>query len=77
MIQPGNTVRFARMPEWVAQLPDEGRRVFQFCLGRIYRIEKIDDNGLFVLDVSSDIDPRFGGFQNDIRLEVEFLEEMV
>jgi len=30
----------------------------------------------FVLDVSVDIDNRFGGFKNDIRLEAEFLEEV-
>ena len=76
MIRPGSTVRFARMPEWVAQLPDESRRVFEFSLGRTYRIEEIDMQGLFVLDVSADTDERFGGFRNDIRLEAEFLEEV-
>ena len=76
MILPGSTVRFARMPEWAAQLPDESRRVFEFCLGRTYRIEEIDPHGLFVLDVSTDVDTRFGGFRNDIRLEAEFLEEV-
>jgi len=76
MIQPGSTVRFAKMPDWVAKLPDESRRVFGFCLGRTYRIEEIDGQGLFVLDISADIDHRFGGFMNDIRLEAEFLEEV-
>ena len=76
MIQAGSTVRFARMPDWVAKLPDDSRRVFEFCLGRTYRIEEIDDKGLFVLEVSPDIDHRFGGFMNDIRLEAEFLEEV-
>ena len=64
------------MPEWVGQLPDESRRVFEFCLGRTYRIEEIDGKGLFVLDVNADIDERFGGSMNDIRLEAEFLEEV-
>lgn len=76
MIQPGSTVRFARMPEWVAQLPEESRRIFEFCLGRTYRIEEIDRHGLCVLDVSPDIDKRFGGFMNDLRLEAVFLEEV-
>ncbi len=76
MIQPGSTVKFARMPEWVAQLPEESRRVFAFCLGRKYRIEEIDSHGLFVLDVSHEIDQRSGGLMNDIRLEAEFLEEI-
>jgi len=31
---------------------------------------------LFVLDVSHDIDQRFGGLMNDLRLEAEFLEEV-
>jgi len=76
MIQRGSTVRFAKMPEWVTQLPDESRRVFEFCFGRTYRIEEVDGQGLFVLDVSADTDERFGGFMNDIRLEAEFLEEV-
>ena len=76
MIQLGSTVRFVKMPDWVAKLPDESRRVFEFCLGRTYRIEEIDGQGLFVLDVSADVDHRFGGFRNDIRLEAEFLEEV-
>lgn len=76
MIQPGSTVRFARMPEWVDNLPDESRRVFEFCLGRTYCIKEIDAHGLFVLDVSADIDESCGSFMNDIRLEAEFLEEV-
>ena len=76
MIQPGSIVRFAKMPDWVATLPDESRRVFEFCLGRTYRIDEIDSQGLFVLDVSTDFDERSGGFMNDIRLEAEFLEEV-
>ena len=63
------------MPAWVAQLPGESRRVYEFCLGRVYRVAEIDEHGLFVLDVSGDIDRRFDGYQNDIRLEAEFLEE--
>ncbi|MDB6033772.1 MAG: hypothetical protein JWM16_4110 [Verrucomicrobiales bacterium] len=58
-------------------MPEESRQVFEFCLGRMYRVEEIDDDGVFVLDVSADIDERFGGFMNDIRLEAEFLEEVI
>ncbi|MGB3292076.1 MAG: hypothetical protein WBB01_03670 [Phormidesmis sp.] len=64
------------MPDWVANLPDESRRVFESCFGRTYRIEEIDVQGLFVLDVSADADEQFGGFMNDIRLEAEFLDEL-
>lgn len=76
MIQSGSKVRFIKMPAWVPELPAESRRVFEFCLGRTYRVEEIDCHGLFVLDVSRDIDHRFGGFHNDIRLEAEYLEEI-
>jgi hypothetical protein len=64
------------MPEWVAELPEESQRVFRFCLGSTYRVVEIHESGLFVLDVSKDIDRRFGGSFNDIRLEAEFLEEI-
>ena len=76
MIQSGSTVRFIKMPTWVSELPFESRRVFESCLGRTYRVEEIDSHGLFVLDVSPDIDHRFGGYLNDIRLEAEYLEEV-
>lgn len=76
MIEAGSMVRFVKMPEWVSGLAPESKRVFEFCLGRVYRVEEIDEQGLFVLDVSGDIDRRFGGFRNDIRLERQFLEEV-
>ena len=76
MIQPGSRVRFSKMPEWVVNLSAESRRVFEYCHGRIFRVVEIDSNGLYVLDVSPDIDHRFGGFGNDVRLEAEFLEEI-
>ena len=77
MIQTGSRVRLAEMPEWVASLPEESRRVFEFCLGRVYMVEEVDEQGLFVLDVSGDIDRRFGGCRNDIRVDAGFLEEML
>jgi hypothetical protein len=76
MMVVGSIVRFASMPNWVCELPQESRRVFEFCLGRTYRVKEIDANGLYVLDVSEDVDERFGGGMNDIRLEQEFLEEV-
>ncbi|HEY5895305.1 MAG TPA: DUF6717 family protein [Chthoniobacterales bacterium] len=36
-------------------------------------MEEVDVNGLMVLDVSGDIDCRFGGFMNDIGLEAQYL----
>ena len=76
MIGAGSMVRFVKMPVWVSELPPESKRVFEFCLGRVYRVDEIDQRGLLVLDVSENIDKRFGGFGNDIRLEPEFLDEI-
>ena len=73
MIQAGSRVRFSRMPEWVRSLPERSRRVFEFCLRRTYTVEEVDEQGLFVLDVSGDIDERFGGFRNDIRVDAKSL----
>jgi len=64
-----------KLPPWVAQLPGESQRVFEFCVGRAFPIAGIDQHGLLVLDVSQDVDPRFGGFMNDIRVEPEFVSE--
>lgn len=75
MIKAGDTVKFKALPPWADELPEESRKVFQFCLGRSYKVSEIDSKGLFVLDVSKDIDHRFGGFMNDIRLEEEYLEK--
>jgi len=64
------------MPDWVGGLPDESQRVFRFCLGRVFRVGEIDENGLFVLDVSLEVDPNFGGYLNDLRIEGEYLIEV-
>jgi hypothetical protein len=75
MLKIGSQVTFAVLPPWVSELPAESQRVYAFCLGRTYRIVKIDEQGLFVLDVSPEVDHRFGGYQNDIRLEGDWLLE--
>jgi len=73
-MKPGDMVVFWKMPDWVDRLPKESQRVFKACLGKTLRIDEIDANGLFILDVSLAIDKRFGGFMNDIRLEAEYLK---
>ena len=75
MIRAGAHVTFVTMPPYVATLPEESQRVFHFCLGRTYPVAEIDQWGQVVLDVSADIDHRFGGYMNDIRLEPEYLHE--
>jgi hypothetical protein len=57
----------------VSTLPAESQRVFAFCVGRRYRVDKIDEHGHLVLDVSVDVDARFGGCMNDIRVEPEYV----
>ena len=73
-MKTGDTVIFAKMPSWVSTIPEDSRRVFEACLGKSFRISNVDQNGLFVLDVSREIDARFGGFMNDIRLEEKYLK---
>lgn len=77
MIRAGTWVVFETVPAWVVTLPEESQRVFRFCLGRTYRVDEIDKNGRMILDVSGDIDHRFGGFMNDIRLEPQNLREVL
>jgi hypothetical protein len=69
----GDWVKFAKLPPWVDRLPPESQAVFKFCLGRTFCIDEIESNGLLVLDVRSQVDQRFGGFMNDIRLEATWV----
>jgi hypothetical protein len=74
MVQPGDWVRLIALPERLGSLPEESQQVFRFCLGRTYRVDELDPWGHLVLDVSPDIDHRFGGYMNDIRVEQELVE---
>ena len=74
MVQVGDWVRLKALPSGVEKLPRVSQEVFRYCLGRTYRVEEIDTQGLFVLDVSADVDRRFGGYMNDSRVEEENLE---
>ncbi len=70
----GDRVRFATLPGWVARLPEESRAVFAACLGKVFPVSEVTPDGLLVLDVSAAVDSQQGGFQNDIRVEPEFVE---
>ncbi len=72
--QEGDRVRFATLPGWVAGLPEESRAVFHRCLGKVFSIAEITQEGFVVLDVADEVDALVGGFKNDIRLEPEFVE---
>ncbi len=75
MIKVGTKVKFEIIPEWVKDLPEESKRVFHTCLGKSFTVSEIDQNGFYVLDVSKLIDPLFGGIQNDIRVEKQYLKK--
>jgi hypothetical protein len=58
VLRPGDKVRLAALPDFVARLPVESRRVFAACVGHVFTIEAIE-GGLLVLDVSELIEPRW------------------
>lgn len=65
--------------------PDPMRtaEVFRVCLGRVYRVASIQEIAAFeehapfsvyMIDVSPDIDARFGGFMNTLGVTVDEIE---
>ena len=73
VITVGDCALLKDLPEWVSDLPADSQQVFRFCVGRAYPVIEIDQNGLYVLDVSQNVDDRFGGYMNDIRVERHYL----
>jgi hypothetical protein len=71
VILAGDWVILKTLPSWVAKLPPDSQQVFAFCIGRAFRVDAIDEHSHLVLDVSVEVDPRFGGCMNDIRVEAE------
>ena len=69
----GDWVTLAELPPWVADLPRESQVVFHHCMGHAFRVTEIDTNENLVLDVSSLVDPVFGGDFNDLRVEPRFV----
>jgi hypothetical protein len=69
----GDWVVLAELPPWTADLPQESRAVFRHCMGHAFQVTEIDANGNLVLDVSSRVDPVFGGDFNDLRVEPRFV----
>jgi hypothetical protein len=70
----GERVRLARRPAWADRMPPETQRIIDHCVGKTFRIDDIAPGDLYVLDVSVEVDARFGGFANDLRVEAEYLE---
>jgi hypothetical protein len=66
--------RLTRRPAWAASAPDETRAVVTFCVGKTFRVTATNAVGQVGLDVSPDVDRKFGGFMNELWVEPEHLE---
>lgn len=75
-IHAGDRVILQVLPEWVSKLPRRSQRVFKFCVGKRYRVSAIEANGCLALDVSQDVDRRFGGFMNELYVEPRYVRRV-
>ena len=75
-ISEGDEVLFAVYPDWVSSLPEDSRRVFKKCFGKVFRVAEIHKNGLYELCVADLIDPLYGGYKNSIYLEKIYLKKI-
>lgn len=73
-IHVGDEVVLKHLPPWISKLPKESKDIMNYCVGRSFRVEEIDENNLLVLDISHEVDKKFGGYMNDIRVESEYVE---
>lgn len=78
-IRAGTWVQLKAIPPDVAAADERTRAIYDYCLGQVYPVQETvrvrrSDIVLHVLDISVDIDHRFGGFMNDIRVEDAYLE---
>jgi hypothetical protein len=58
----------------VSDLAPTSQAVFRACVGLSFAVAETDHNGLVVLDVSPTVDPIFGGYKNDIRVEPRWVD---
>jgi hypothetical protein len=71
VIRAGDWVILKTLTSWVAKLTPDSQQMFAFCVGRAFRVDATDEHGHLVLDVSAEVDARFGGYMNDIRVDAE------
>ncbi len=45
-----------------------------YCVGKIFPVDGYTEEGDVILDVSAEVDDRFGGYANDLRVEPEYLD---
>lgn len=73
----GDWVRLIRRPAWAEGMQLQVQQVIDACVGGAFRIDDVapgPQGELYVLLLGEDIDARFGGFMNDLRVEAEYLE---
>lgn len=62
------------MPPSAAGTPEDTRSILRFSVGKTFRVTETTKDGLVGLDVSPDVDHKFGGFMHEIWVEPEHLE---
>ena len=65
----GDSVRIMKMPSWLGQLPENSQRVFLECLGKVFTVEEIEDDGVLVLDISGVGVPLLGGTRHTLMVD--------
>lgn len=66
--------RLRQAPPWADQLPEQSRAIVHYCVGKIFPVDGYTEEGDIILDVSAEVDDRFGGYANDLRVEPEYLD---
>ena len=51
-LKVGSRVRFARLPGWVQELPDDVQRIFERALGGVHEVVDFDRYGDLVLQLT-------------------------
>jgi len=70
-MKAGDKVRLLRPFKGIERMPSRTRDIFDHCLDKIFEVTEVTRDGLLVLDVSAEVDAKFGGFKNDLRVEPE------
>ncbi|MDI1442639.1 hypothetical protein [Polyangium sp. 6x1] len=72
-LHPSGWALLAVLPPGTERLPAELQAVLRFCLARTFPLVEQTREGQWILDVSREVEPRFGGAGHDLRVEPEFL----
>ena len=58
-----------KVPAWLSKLPDDSQRLFLACIGHVFIVKEVEDDGVLVLDVSSVGVPLLGGTRHTIMVD--------